>query len=80
MVFNPVRMRVAAWATSAALVAAWMFVLERPVEAYVDPGAGSMLTQLVVGGILGGLVLLRAGWRRICGWFVRRPSRAEDTD
>lgn len=62
------------------LVAAWMFVLERPVEAYVDPGAGSMLTQLLVGGVLGGLVVVRAGWHRIRGWFRRHPKRAEDLD
>ena len=75
MVFNTVKMTVATWVTSATLVAAWVFVLERPVEAYVDPGAGSMLTQLVVGGILGGLVLLRSGWHRIRAWFsVARGS------
>ena len=56
-----------------ALVAACVLMFERPVEAYVDPGAGSMLTQLVIGGILGGLVFLRSGWERIRGWFQRRP-------
>lgn len=36
-----------------------------PAYAYVDPGTGSMLVQLVTGGVAGALVLARLYWRRL---------------
>jgi hypothetical protein len=57
-----------------ALVVFWLLLLVTPAEAYVDPGTGSMLMQLLVGGAMAGLVLFRSGLRRMIGWF-RRPSR-----
>jgi hypothetical protein len=46
-------------------------------EAYVDPGNGSMLVQLVIGVIMAIVVVLRSGWQRIRAW-VRRPGSVED--
>jgi len=37
--------------------------------AYVDPGAGSMLLQLLLGGVAGLLVLLRLLRHRIASFF-----------
>ena len=34
---------------------------------YVDPGAGSLLLQLILGGVAGALVSLKLFWRRIRG-------------
>ena len=42
--------------------------------AYVDPGTGGMLMQLLIGGLMGGLVLLKTSWQRIKGWFTRSGS------
>jgi len=36
-----------------------------PAYAYVDPGTGSMLVQLLTGGVAGALVLARLYWRRL---------------
>jgi len=33
--------------------------------AYLDPSSGSMLTQLVLGGLAGLLVLIQVFWRKI---------------
>ncbi len=33
--------------------------------AYLDPGAGGMILQLIVGGIAGGLLVLKLYWYRI---------------
>lgn len=55
-----------------------LFVLADQVEAYVDPGTGSMLMQLLLGGIMAVLVLLRSSWERVCGWFHRRPTIPSD--
>lgn len=34
-------------------------------QAYVDPGSGSMLLQLLLGGVAGVVVLLRLYWQRL---------------
>ena len=45
-----------------------------PASAYVDPGTGGMLVQLVSGGIAGLLVLGRLFWSRIIGGFRKDDS------
>ena len=62
--------------TAASMLA---LLMEQPAEAYVDPGAGSMLLQLVLGGVMAGLVFMRSGLRRVRHWFRRygRSSREE---
>jgi hypothetical protein len=45
------------------LIVAAVFASEAPLLAYLDPGSGSMLTQLVLGGVAGVAVLLRLAWR-----------------
>jgi hypothetical protein len=45
--------------------------------AYLDPGAGSMVLQALLGGIAGVLVLLKLYWRRIVRLLTeRRASEA----
>lgn len=36
-----------------------------PAHAYLDPGTGSMMLQLLLGGVAGALVVLRLYWYRI---------------
>lgn len=36
------------------------FLVIKPVDAYIDPGTGSMLIQIIVGGMMGILVTLKA--------------------
>jgi hypothetical protein len=40
-------------------------------RAYLDPGSGSYLLQLLIAGALGGLVVLRMYWSRVSA-FIRR--------
>jgi hypothetical protein len=40
-----------------------------PALAYLDPGTGSILLQMLLGGVAGGLVVARLYWARIKGWF-----------
>ena len=42
--------------------------------AYLDPGSGSFILQLLVAGILGGLVALRMYWGKIRARFTRKPQ------
>jgi hypothetical protein len=46
-----------------------LFVAARPAYAYVDPGTGGMLAQLLTGGVAGLLIVLRLYWSRIKRWF-----------
>lgn len=50
--------------------------------AYLDPGSGSYLIQLLIGGVVGILFLLKVYWRRIVSFFKRLASRpaAEERD
>jgi hypothetical protein len=46
-------------------VFALLLWMETPAQAYLDPGTGSMVMQLVLGGLAGAAVLLRLFWRRL---------------
>ncbi len=35
-----------------------------PAHAYVDPGTGSLLLQSIIGGIVGGMFIIRTYWAR----------------
>ncbi len=37
----------------------------KTAHAYIDPGTGGMLLQLLLGGIAGGLVILKLYWHRL---------------
>jgi hypothetical protein len=47
-------------------------------NAYLDPGSGSILLQLVIGGLLGLGFLIKAFWGRIKGFFHRSDSTEEN--
>ena len=39
--------------------------------AYLDPGSGSYLLQLLLAALLGSVFVIRASWSRIVGFFKR---------
>jgi hypothetical protein len=43
----------------------------RTVFAYLDPGTGSMILQLVVGGVAGVIAFARFRWHAIKRWLQR---------
>jgi hypothetical protein len=47
------------------LVGAVMLTFATPAQAYIDPGAGGLLVQLITGGVAGALILVRMYWRRL---------------
>ena len=49
--------------TTAALAVVVLFIAA-PAYAYIDPGSGSMLIQLLTGGAAGAVILARLYWRR----------------
>jgi hypothetical protein len=44
------------------------------ILAYIDPGAGSLLIQLLIGGLAGLAALVRFRWNRIKAAFTRKPQ------
>ena len=51
-----------------------------PAWAYLDPGTGSYIIQMVVAGILGGLFAMKVFWVRIRGFLGRVFSRGPRHD
>ena len=60
----------------AAAVAALVLVTERPVYAYIDPGAGSLIYQAALTVVLGVALVLRRSRESIVR-FMRRLSGRE---
>jgi hypothetical protein len=50
-----------------------------PVEAYLDPGTGSIVLQAVLGGVVGVLTLLKMYWHRVKRFVTRRSSQPHAT-
>ena len=51
----------------------WL-VIEAPVHAYLDPGSGSMLLQILLGGTAAVGVIGRLYWNRIAALFRRKDA------
>lgn len=54
-------------------VATVLLIMPAAAWAYVDPSAGSIFLQLLLGGVAGLLVALKLTYRRILVWLGRRP-------
>jgi len=55
------------------LVFLWLFIsaLLQPAYGYLDPGTGSYILQLLIGGLLGGIFALGVFWKKVVT-FVKR--------
>ena len=49
-----------------------IFVVEVPLDAYLDPGTGSMLLQVLLGGFAAVGVAVRLYWHRLAAFFPRK--------
>lgn len=52
------------------LLTVWLFSA-RSAQAYLDPGSGSFIFQLILGAILGGLVTIKLWYRKLRAAIVR---------
>ncbi len=58
-----------------------LFIIFAPIlrpHAYLDPGSGSFLVQLLIAGLVGAGFLIKAYWKKIKGLFTRSDSNKED--
>jgi hypothetical protein len=51
--------------------------LTGPAYAYIDPGSGGYILQLLIGAFLGASAAIAIFWRRIVGFFRRGPKSTE---
>lgn len=60
------------------LVLYFVWMSQAQVDAYLDPGSGSMLVQLLLGGVAGAAVIMKLGWERFRDMF--RSSKTDNTE
>lgn len=58
--------------TAGLLLAPLLVALPAPAEAYLDPGTGSYVFQMLVATAVSLGFILKAYWRRLVGLFTRR--------
>ena len=54
-----------------AVVAIWL-VAPSPAHAYLDPATGSAVLQVLIGGAMGALFVVKRYWRQLKGWVTGR--------
>ena len=57
---------------SAAVMTVALGLLATPAEAYLDPGTGSYVFQMVAAAVVSVGFLVRAYWHRVRGFLARR--------
>ena len=51
----------------------------QPAHAYIDPGTGGMILQLLLGGIAGALVVVKLYWHKARSIFSRNSKSTQST-
>jgi hypothetical protein len=54
-------------------------LLVREAHAYLDPGTGSYILQILIAGLFGALFMLKVFWGRIVGFFSKGSPQSEAT-
>jgi hypothetical protein len=56
-------------AKTVALLTVLTFAVASPAQAYLDPGTGTMILQIILGGVAGILVAGKLYWTRLMGFL-----------
>lgn len=67
-------MRMRSTLSVATLAAIAPLLIQQPVEAYLDPGSGSMLLQVLLGGFAAIGVATKLCWHRLATRFFTRKA------
>jgi len=65
--------------TTLLLVLLYSVSLPQEALAYLDPGSGSMMLQLLLGGVVGILAILKLYWNTFTGLFRRKNHQDNST-
>ena len=52
----------------------------RKAHAYIDPGTGSYIIQVVIGGLLGAAFALKIYWKKVKAYFINLFSKHTKND
>jgi len=67
-------------ANSVVLASLLLLIPAHNAHAYIDPGSGSYILQLIIAGLLGAAFAVRIYWKRIKGFFSPRQDKQDDTE
>jgi len=62
------------------IVFLFLIISTKPAHAYLDPGTGSFILQILAASALGGLFAIKTFWRSITGFFSGIFSRKNNTN
>jgi len=60
------------------LLALCLAAMPTAAHAYLDPGTGSMIIQMIIGGIAAGLLTLKFYWHKVTAFFRSRKKASSD--
>jgi hypothetical protein len=64
--------------TVCAIVLFLLLVYSRPAHAYLDPGSGSVVLQILLGGVAGVILVVKLFWHRLLAIFgIRKEDKEE---
>lgn len=52
-----------------------LLAIATPALAYIDPGSGSMILQVILAGILGSLFAIKVFWQKVVAFFKRLTGK-----
>jgi len=56
------------------------FITAPPAYAYLDPGSGSFIVQILLAGLMGAALMTKIYWARIKSFFGMQSAKEEDED
>jgi hypothetical protein len=65
--------------TKLLIAAILLLISAAPLFAYIDPGTGSYIIQMLIAGFLAAGFVIKTQWRRLAAFFKER-SKVKETD
>lgn len=53
-----------------------LILITQNIDAYIDPGTGSLIIQFLIASLVGGLFLIKVFWAKIKAFFSNLSSKA----
>lgn len=62
------------------LIVLLILIFPPQAQAYLDPGTGSYITQLLIGGLVGGGYLIKMYFHKIVDFFKKKPTKKNEEE